>query len=405
MSRNITQPTPLFDTLKNLKETARCFTIPEPYQQEFDLSLAFLWSYRGSEASFNSYRREIERLIQWSWRIKKASLKELKRADIEDYLEFCQSPPKHWVNNKNVRRFLLIEGKMTPNPEWRPFTQTLKHNNSDYSQKHNLSNKAIQAIFAIMSSFFNYLIQEDFIAYNPVQQIRQKNRFLRKNQQNTVVRRLSSLQWSYTLETAERLADKNPEHERTLLIMHALYSMYLRISELVHTERWQPQMGDFFQDNDNNWWFKTVGKGNKERTISVSNGMLHALFRYRKFLGLSSYPARAETTPLITQLKTSRPITSTRQIRNIVEHCFQQTAHQLIKDGFTDEADALQSATVHWLRHTGISDDVKRRPREHVRDDAGHGSSSITDRYIDVELRERHASAKHKPIDPLNDKT
>lgn len=54
--------------------------------------------------------------------------------------------------------------------------------------------------------------------------------------------------------------------------------------------------------------------------------------------------------------------------------------------------------TVHWLRHTGISEDVKRRPREHVRDDAGHSSSAITDRYIDVELRERHRSAKKKAI-------
>jgi len=35
------------------------------------------------------------------------------------------------------------------------------------------------------------------------------------------------------------------------------------------------------------------------------------------------------------------------------------------------DADNLQSATVHWIRHTGISDDVKKRPKEHVRDDAG----------------------------------
>ena len=56
-------------------------------------------------------------------------------------------------------------------------------------------------------------------------------------------------------------------------------------------------------------------------------------------------------------------------------------------------------ATVHWLRHTGISDDVKHRPREHVRDDAGHGSGAITDRYIDVELKARHRTAKHKQIE------
>lgn len=49
------------------------------------------------------------------------------------------------------------------------------------------------------------------------------------------------------------------------------------------------------------------------------------------------------------------------------------------------------------LRHTCISEDVRRRPREHVRDDAGHSSGAITDRYIDVELRERARSAKKKP--------
>jgi hypothetical protein len=53
------------------------------------------------------------------------------------------------------------------------------------------------------------------------------------------------------------------------------------------------------------------------------------------------------------------------------------------------------------INKAGISDDVKRRPREHVRDDACHNSSVTTDKYIDVELRSRHRSAKNKPI--LND--
>ncbi len=70
----------------------------------------------------------------------------------------------------------------------------------------------------------------------------------------------------------------------------------------------------------------------------------------------------------------------------------------MAKEGFPDDAERLANATVHWLRHTGISEDVKHRPREHVRDDAGHGSSAITDRYIDVERAERHASARKKLI-------
>ena len=76
--------------------------------------------------------------------------------------------------------------------------------------------------------------------------------------------------------------------------------------------------------------------------------------------------------------------------------CFDRAVEQLEGEGHVNQAAELKEATVHWLRHTGISDDVKTRPREHVRDDAGHSSSLITDRYIDIDSRERHATAKAK---------
>jgi hypothetical protein len=81
-----------------------------------------------------------------------------------------------------------------------------------------------------------------------------------------------------------------------------------------------------------------------------------------------------------------------------VQGCYDRAIASLAEQGFKEEAEAMMDATVHWLRHTGISDDVKIRPREHVRDDAGHSSSAITDRYVDVELKERHKSAKRKKI-------
>ena len=71
---------------------------------------------------------------------------------------------------------------------------------------------------------------------------------------------------------------------------------------------------------------------------------------------------------------------------------------KLKKQNFFEEADALQEATVHWLRHTGISEDVKIRPAEHVQNDAGHESLVTTGQYIDIELKARHASAKEKPL-------
>jgi site-specific recombinase XerD len=396
--------TPLFDTLAQLKSTAAQAKIKTTCQAEFDLALNFLYSYRGSQATFNAYRRELERLLQWSWGIHQQSILQLKPQDIETFIEFCQQPPGTWIGTKQVKRFTNLGGYRQANPDWRPFvckqSVNSKETKAPVIKKFALSHKAVQAIFSILSSFYNYLMQESAIDYNPVAQIRQKSKFIRKQQTKKIIRRLSELQWSYVIETAEQQALKEPQYERSLFIVNALYGMYLRISELASSARWTPEMGDFFQDQDGHWWFKTIGKGNKERQISVSDAMLAALKRYRAYLGLNKLPALGEHTPLVSQLNRNVPITSTRQIRKLVQACFDAAYLRMQQDGLGEDAQALQSATVHWLRHTGISDDVKVRPREHVRDDAGHGSSAITDQYIDIELRERHASARKKSIKP-----
>ena len=126
--------------------------------------------------------------------------------------------------------------------------------------------------------------------------------------------------------------------------------------------------------------------------------MLKALKRWRKFLNLTALPSPSDDSPLLPKTKGKGPITNTSYIRKIVQSCFDSAMNALSRDGFSEEAESLVEATVHWLRHTGISDDVKRRPREHVRDDAGHSSSATTDKYIDIELQERHRSARNKPM-------
>lgn len=411
---NTNSPTPLFDNLdaidaarKNMPSYLRDSIKQNQAESDYKHACEFLYSYRGSDATLNAYRREIERLLQWCWLVVNKSLTEIRRADFESFVEFCQKPPKHWIGTKNVARFTEKNGERLPNPEWRPFVATVTkvaHGKGEHPdpKKYSLSQKALQAIFAVCSSFYNYLIQEDYIAFNPIAQIRQKSKFLRKQQNSkAIIRRLSELQWTYVIETAELMANKNPaEHERTLFMMNALYGMYLRISELAASKRWQPQMGHFQKDHDNNWWFLTVGKGNKERMITVSDAMLSALKRYRMSLNLAPLPSPGENTPLIQNNRGGGPITSTRHIRMLVQNCFDATIVRMQQDNFLEEAEQLKVVTVHWLRHTGISDDVKHRPREHVRDDAGHGSSAITDKYIDIELRARHASAKKKKIRP-----
>jgi site-specific recombinase XerD len=396
---------PIFDSLEFIKAQ----TFPKYYQasysrEDFEQAKSFLLSYKNNAATFNAYRREAERLLQWSWLIAKKSIRDLRRNDIEKYIEFCQSPSLDWISTKKVPRFIEKEELRIPNPLWRPFVATVTK--AEYRQgkkpslkKHSLSEKALREIFTITTSFYNFLIQENYTEINPVSHLRQKSHYFRKVQGKRKIRRLSELQWHYVIETAEKMAAALPEkHERTLFIMSALYGMYLRISELAANHRWTPTMNHFYQDHDGLWWFTTVGKGNKERQISVSDNMLKALRRYRKSLKLSPLPSPTDKSPLIPKYLGKGPITSTSHIRDIVQQCFDQTIERLKQDSFHDEADALLQATVHWIRHTGISEDVKHRPREHVRDDAGHSSSAITDKYIDIELRARHASAKKKII-------
>ena len=160
-------------------------------------------------------------------------------------------------------------------------------------------------------------------------------------------------------------------------------------------------MSDFRRDIDGNWWLHVTGKGNKSRIITVSQEMLASLKRYRCFLSLSPLPIIDDNTPLLSKKIGKGPVTSTRIVRSIVQDCFDIAFRKMKQDGLEDDAQELKVATVHWLRHTGISEDVKTRPREHVRDDAGHASMQTTDRYIESDLRERHASGKHKKIKNL----
>lgn len=426
MSHPYTAPKPLFDTLEHLCDQYKqcqlnspntivktwliqCLGnylthLPKGALKEYYYTLLFLYSYRGSPDTFNSYRREIERFLQWSWFIHQKPILNLKRLDLEAFIEFCQKPPKNWIGTKIVSRFSTNEGERQVNPDWKPFIVKVskkEFQDGERAKKTNfhLSHQGIKQIFAILGTFYNALIQEEVTEINPILQIRQKSKFIQKQASAPIIRRLSNTQWQTVLETTKEMAIQQPEiHKRTLFIMQCLYGMYLRISELVASPRWTPKMSDFFRDQENNWWFRTVGKGNKLRQIAVSEQMLEALKDYRSYLGYTPLPSPDDKNPLIPKSRGKGGISSTNFIRRLVQKCFDAAVEKLKENGQTEEANMLRSATVHWLRHTGISEDVKIRPREHVRDDAGHSSSAITDRYIDVELQARAQSAKYKKI-------
>lgn len=406
-------PKPLFPSLSLFGEMPDCVsryleTLPiTKIHQQYALAQLFLTSYSGSEDTFNAYRKEVERLLQWCWLIAGKPINEIDRHDIREYIEFSKSPPISWISTKSVARFLEKESGYQHNPEWRPYVSKLskaqtKLGKTPQKKQYQLSNSSLQALFAGLSTFFTFLQQEQFVEINPVQLVRQKSQYLQKQQQQRVIRKLSDLQWRYTIDTTEQLAQTDPRYERHLFLLSLFYLLGLRISEVSVTPGRIPVMGDFSPDKQDRWWFSTVGKGNKLREVAVPDAMLQALKRYRQSRDLSPLPSRGEQSSLLHKERGHGGPT-TRQVRNLIQQCFDYAIIKLERAGKLDEAQDLSAATVHWLRHTAISADVDHRPREHVRDDAGHENASITDRYIDADRAARHQSARNKPLRPAEE--
>lgn len=408
---SLPSPLALFDTLENIAAPPSCVLDyiaalqVAAAEKEFHLCTEFLKSYANSKDTFTSYRREVERLLHWSWLVVKKPLKEINRNDIRDYLQFVHTPPKNWLTTKISHRFTDDEnGLRKQHTAWRPFVVKVSKSarrmgKEPTKSQYQLSNKSIEAIFAVLSSMFTYLQQEEYLDINPIALIRQKKGYIQRQQTRKVTRKLSRTQWLFVITTAEEMAQQDSTHERTLFLMSAFYLLGLRISELAYEQGRMAVMGNFAPDKRSLWWYTTVGKGNKIRDVAVPDELLTALKRYRTHLNLTPLPAREEATPLFPKRKGHDGL-GTRQLRNLVQQVFDLAIDKLRAAGKIDEADDLASATVHWLRHTAISSEVEYRPREHIRDDVGHENPATMDKYIDTDRVARHRSAQDKKLKP-----
>jgi len=164
--KSISPPSPIFDALEYIDWSVtafpyECSNLPIFAANEFKYARDFLYSYKDNLQTFNAYRREIERFLAWCWFYTNQSLLEVRREQFEEYIKFCTAPPISWIGFKKVPRFVLDShhlGLRIPNPKWRPFVVTLPkylhHQDVELDRSsYVLSQKSLQEIFAIMSSF------------------------------------------------------------------------------------------------------------------------------------------------------------------------------------------------------------------------------------------------------------
>lgn len=377
--------------------------------QDFLQTQAFLKSYsRKSEATYRSYRNEVERLLLWSWTVAEKSIIQLRRPDLEVFFDFVHHPHFSWVGDSVQDRFKQIGGEWLQNENWRPFVAKISKEDRKKAQAggldvkpdtkgHTLSGEAIKICFSAISCFYDYLSDEGYAFGNPIPAIRKQSPYLIKGATQKNIKRLSDLQWDYVLSCSEDKANSDPAYERMLFVIALIKTLYLRVSELSDRANWQPVWQHFWQDSDGNQWLKVLGKGNKLRDISVPSSLSPYIKRYQAHRAEKNSNFN-NNAPLVAKNRGSGGMTS-RQIRRIVQEAFDLAYDKMLLETFAEEAQALREATTHWLRHTGASQDISTRPLKHMADDLGHASMGTTDQvYIQSDMKERARTGKNRDV-------
>lgn len=336
------------------------------YKEDWQAVLFFLKKYKKQLQTFNAYRRELERLLQWSWLIAKKSILVLERNDIQEYIKFCENPPVEWIGKKGVYRFIEEKKRRIPNPDWRPFVfaKTKKNQLTDQknsSLNYELSPKAIHEIFTVLNSFYNTLLIDEKIEKNPVFVIKKKRAATKKPTVTQNKPYLTQEQCLACINTANDLAQENSSYHRIIFIMHAMALMKIALSDFIKTKKFYPMMNHFYQ-NDQQWFFKYHHQGKFSKDIQITPRMLTALQRYRESLHLSPLPPIDDTSPLLPKIKGSGAITDAGYFRRLLLQCIQLTADKLRQQKNDKDANQIQQATPNWFKYVDTVEENNTKP-------------------------------------------
>jgi site-specific recombinase XerD len=354
---------------------------------DLDAIRAWLSRFHDTKTTFESYRKEAERLLLWSLVTLDKPLSSLTHEDCLRYQQFLADP-------QPAATWVAGGGRKHPRHDarWRPFYGPL----SPASQR--------QAI-VILNALFAWLVQAGYLAGNPLSLSRQRT----KHAAPRITRYLEPTLWQevkHTIATLPRDTDRARAHAyRVRWLFTLLYLGGLRIAEVGANT-----MGQFFVRRDADgalrWWLTVHGKGGKERLVPATREMMMELSRYRQQLGLSALPSPNEETPLVLPIGATAandraqacgPLTRAG-LHAIVKDVFAKAAARLReRDGASARADLLEKASAHWLRHSAGSHTADQKvDLRLVRDNLGHASLTTTSLYLHIDDDRRHRETEDK---------
>ncbi len=345
--------------------------------------LAFLREFQSQKSTLRVYAKELERLWLWCAYLQNVTIASLKRDDLVTYQAFLKkpTPEKMWCGSKLPR----VTKDDHINPRWRVFYKAL-------------SESSITKSLTILDTFFNYLVQGQYLLGNPMAINRRKTRS--KKSRPTIIDRY--LEWDEICAVLRALSNYPMQSPRDAFrVGRARYMVLLFFyTGLRISEASQHTMGHFVV-REKEWFLCIKGKGGKLRDIPIPDDLIDALVCFRQAIGLPSpTPQFREQTPLIPMQNVKSAI-STRRIDKVIKWAFGLGAATLEQDA-PHKASKLRSASVHWLRHSYVTYLLNSGASLKVaQENAGHSNVATTIHYCHVDQTNRHEQTRRLSLDAL----
>ena len=409
---------PLFDTAEMIHEQSDLELYPDlqralealpcSHRQDFYIAQKFLVKYSDVSGTYNRFRSEIQRFLNYTWHIARRHLAQADSDLLSSYFSFLKTPPATWVSYGIYSGFLDHNGFRHWNPDWRPMAHRSKTAAAPYS----VTQASLNASRTALQTFFKYLLSKNYLQRNPLLDVRKRDRNAKPSlnkDADAEVRRLTDWQWSYLLETLTQLASSDDRLERNLFVIVTMKSLFLRVSELAPrpVDRGQlrtPCFGDFRRtivDGEAYWIYSVFGKGDKARQVTLPDAYLAYLKRWRLHLGFTSpLPIPGESHPILPSAKGNA--IGKRQVQRIYEQSMVATADRMEQESYHDEAKQLLAirTETHYLRHTGASQAIEAGADiRHISEELGHANATFTESvYVNSEQTRRRTEGRRRLV-------
>jgi len=351
---------------------------------ENDIAAVKMWvnQFKAASTTQRAYQKEAERLLLWCTFEKGMALAELKAEHFEEYFNFLQNPPQHWLGSKKDLREERYSLK------WRPLIAPLKKTSLLFAVR-------------VVSCLINYLVDARYLKSNPIKLIkkyRERSIDLEEQKYKVWARMLEADEWEAVQEALQNLPETSTKEQlyktRTQLLFGMLYLLGLRIHEVANAT-W----GSFRKLNDH-WWFFVKGKGGKLGHVPVNDQLLSIIKIYRLTLNKLPYPAEDDPEAVLISAKTKQPL-SVRQLFSNVKEIGKLAAKKFKRN--PQKRQKLASLSPHWLRHLSAShQDLVGISGTMIQANHRHGSYSTTQIYLHApdELRAKEIQKLHMTVNP-----